>query len=583
VIVFALVFGAFALLASTCLLATGITAVGSSLAVTHGAAVLVGIAGCLLSAASLLVLLLRRRPAVKGPQTLRLLARFALLFCAVVVAHLTLLHLPYYWDEGGYYIPAALDFYHRFTLVPEFTNAHPPLPNVVLGLLWHIAGYSVLATRLCVCAFAAAGLLAVYTLVKSLATATTALAATLLVAVYPIWYAQSTLAHADIFAAAFALWAITHYLCAETQPSPHSHRKPLVVATLLSLAVLSKETAIITPATLFLVEAVRLLRDRAHTERHLRWLAAFAFPVLPLVAWYAYHHHVTGFTFGNPEYLRYNATANLTRAHVLLSLKYRAMHLLWQRNLWVPITLALATLLLPRRSVLRSAPVRPTPPLVYWTIGTLAATNWIFFSVLGGALLTRYLLPVYALLLAACVLIWRERFAGWLLLVAVSAAALGSAIWINGPHAFAPEDNITYRDMIVVHQRAIDYLAANDPDAHVLTAWPVAADLVRPDLGYTTHIFHTTSIDNFTRSEVAKAAQRPASFDTVLAFTTKYEPPAVLAELAHSTDTTRLAAYEAQRDMTPEEIAQALHGTVVWQTHIGGEWSAILRIPRNTT
>ena len=64
---------------------------------------------------------------------------FTLFFAAVALAHLTLLRLPYFWDEGGYYIPAALDFYHRFTLIPEFTNAHPPLPNVLLGTLWHLS------------------------------------------------------------------------------------------------------------------------------------------------------------------------------------------------------------------------------------------------------------------------------------------------------------------------------------------------------------------------------------------------------------------------------------------------------------
>jgi hypothetical protein len=83
---------------------------------------------------------------------------FLLFFAAVAVSHLTLLRLPYFWDEGGYYIPAALDFFHTGQLVPHFTNAHPPLPNILLGSLWHIVGYHIVATRLLICAFAAAGL-----------------------------------------------------------------------------------------------------------------------------------------------------------------------------------------------------------------------------------------------------------------------------------------------------------------------------------------------------------------------------------------------------------------------------------------
>ena len=33
----------------------------------------------------------------------------------------TLLRLPYYWDEAGYYIPAAWDFFRTGTLVPVTT------------------------------------------------------------------------------------------------------------------------------------------------------------------------------------------------------------------------------------------------------------------------------------------------------------------------------------------------------------------------------------------------------------------------------------------------------------------------------
>jgi len=36
---------------------------------------------------------------------------FPLLFVGIYLSHLTLLRLPYYWDEAGYYIPAAYDFF----------------------------------------------------------------------------------------------------------------------------------------------------------------------------------------------------------------------------------------------------------------------------------------------------------------------------------------------------------------------------------------------------------------------------------------------------------------------------------------
>jgi hypothetical protein len=77
----------------------------------------------------------------------------------------------------------------------------------------------ILATRLLVCAFAAAGCWPFFRLTQRLLGAPAAVAVTLLTAVYPIWFAQSSLAHADIFAAAFTLWAFALYLPRSTTVS----------------------------------------------------------------------------------------------------------------------------------------------------------------------------------------------------------------------------------------------------------------------------------------------------------------------------------------------------------------------------
>ena len=70
------------------------------------------------------------------PLPLRLI--FPLLFVGVYLSHLTLLRLPYYWDEAGYYIPAAYDFFRTGDVIPSTTlaNAHPPLPSLYLALWW---------------------------------------------------------------------------------------------------------------------------------------------------------------------------------------------------------------------------------------------------------------------------------------------------------------------------------------------------------------------------------------------------------------------------------------------------------------
>ena len=511
-----------------------------------------------------------------------------LLFTFVVLTHITLLHLPYYWDEGGYYVPAALDFYRSGTLIPVFTNAHPPLPNVILGSLWHIFGVHILITRLTACAFAAAALTAIYLLGKRLLGPFPALVLALLTAIYPIWFAQSSLAHADIFAAAFTLAALANFF---TSPeligsSPQNFRsvnRLAWTATLFSLAVLAKETAIIYPATLLAFELVTALRPKTNPKRpHLRWATALAIPIPVLAAWYAFHYAKTGYIFGNPVFLRYNATANFTLAHLLYALRIRFVHLFWQRNIWLPLTLAAACLLLPSLNADSHKPqLLGLPKPVTQAIAVLVAANLLAFSVLGGALLTRYLLPVYPLLLLLCLALWRDRTPWWPLLATLTAAAFLSALWLNPETFFAPEDNLTYRDMIVVQQDAIDFLNQHFPSATVLTAWPVAADLTRPELGYTTHTFKVEPIENFTAPELAKAAQTPGHYDTALVFTTHYASPAFRHFLLTHPTSWRARHYAEDIDLTPAQIAHQLGGQVVWQTDHYGEWAAILRFNRN--
>ena len=249
----------------------------------------------------------------------------------------------------------------------------------------------------------------------------------LLTAIYPVWFAQSTLAHADIFAAAFTLWALSFYLDPRTHPrtlgAPRlasetwTSRPHIITAILFALAALSKETAILTPIALAAWEAILLLRPR-NLRAHLAWIVAFLSPILPLLAWYAYHHHRTGFYFGNPEFLRYNATANLDAHRIALCLYHRLLHLTMHMNMFVPVCLALAALLVP--AIVNRARL---PRSIVQAIAVILIANWIAYSILGGALLTRYLLPMYPLVLLLCVAEWQHRFQHWQAIAAFSAVA----------------------------------------------------------------------------------------------------------------------------------------------------------------
>ena len=114
--------------------------------------------------------------------------------------HLPLLRLPYFWDEAGYYIPAARDLLATGSLIPRTTlsNAHPPLVLAYLAIWWRLAGYTPLVTRTAMLLISAFSLLGVFRLAQRVANEEVAIASTLCMALYPVFFAQSSLAHVDL-------------------------------------------------------------------------------------------------------------------------------------------------------------------------------------------------------------------------------------------------------------------------------------------------------------------------------------------------------------------------------------------------
>jgi len=262
---------------------------------------------------------------------------FPVIFAALYLTHWSLLRLPYYWDEAGYYIPAAWDFFRTGSLIPISTtsNAHPPLPSIYLALWWHLGGFHPAVTREAVLIVASFGLLAVWKLAVRLnGSPLVAFWTLLLTAIYPIWFAQSALAHADIFAAAATLWGLVYALPDENRKAASNGSDPSRIwpaAIWFSIAVLAKETAVVTPLALAAFELgagfrkTRLIRRRSYQLAGL-----YSICILPLVAWYAYHYSKTGFILGNPEYLRYNGTATLEPLRILAAFVHRLLHLFGQ-------------------------------------------------------------------------------------------------------------------------------------------------------------------------------------------------------------------------------------------------------------
>lgn len=503
---------------------------------------------------------------------------FVLLFAALLALHAPLLRLPYVWDEAGYYVPAAHDIFASGSLIPLSTvsNAHPPLVLAWVALWWRVLGASPLVSRSAMLAVAAFTLLGVYGLAERANNAAVAVGTTLLTALYPVFFAQSSLVHLDLAAAGFTFWALRAYL------------DDLRWETFawFALAALAKETAILAPVALLGWEVVGPVLFRKSSKllffpaRALGRLAALAASLLPLALWFAYHYSRTGFVFGNPEFFRYNVQATANPLRILLAFGSRLWQVFVYMGLWAVTALTVFAMTLSARSS-GDGEQRPRIAIpIQVTFAVVILAYVVALSFIGGAVLSRYMLPVVPLVILIGVsTIWR-RLAAWKMVLG-GLAVLFIAGWFWNPlYSFPFEDNLAYRDYVQLHLAGASYLEQHFPQARVLTAWTASDELNRPWLGYVHQPMHIVRIENFSADEIRRVAAGqvsgdPAPYDVVLAFSTKFEAPFDITDRPPwSGFKTRFFGYH--HDMPPEVIAQILGGRIVMQQRRRGQWIAVI-------
>jgi hypothetical protein len=200
----------------------------------------------------------------------------------------------------------------------------------------------------------------------------------------------------------------------------------------------------------------------------------------------------------------------------------------------------------------------------------------VVLSLVGGAVLTRYLLPAYPLLIIVGVSTMRRRLPWWPAFLAVVCAGFVIALVTQPPYRFAPEDNLAYSDYVRLHETAERIIAARFPQPTVLTAWPASDELTRPWLGYVSQPVRILRIEDFTIEQLQAAAQERGRFQVVLIFSTKEEPRLLIDPRWWQRLQARYFGYH--RDLRPEDAAQVLGGRIVYEKSRGAQWVAILAL-----
>ena len=493
------------------------------------------------------------------------LTTLGLIFGAIWLLHFPFLKLPYYWDEAGYFIPAAHDIYTNGSFIPFSTlsNAHPPLVMTYLAVAWKLFGFHHLVTRTAMLLVSAVALLGVFRLAEKVANLPVAVATVFCTALYPVFFAQSSLAHLDMMVAALTLWALVLYLPeeispAQTPPESAGVRRLLCIA-LLALAALTKETAVLIPVSLCGWEILRrIVRNYpslasvlgAAPQHGVLWSCALLLALLPLAAWFAYHHARTGYTFGNPEYVRYNVGATLNATRVYGAFTRRVSQVTRHMNLWA-LTLAgcLALVYRPKRPLDATHPGITMPVVALFVM--LIVAHVLALSLVGGAVLARYMLPIFPLLVLLWVsVIWRcARF--WMVGIALVCAAFAWRCEVNPPTTFTWEENLAYRDFIRLHMDAARFIARHDSRARVLTTWPATIELTTPLLGYVNWPVQVYPVNDFKRATLDQAVLHRGSFNAAL-------------------------IYSTQTGLKFDDLKQLLGGRVIYSEARKGQWIAVL-------
>ncbi|MGA2181613.1 MAG: hypothetical protein ABSH47_01160 [Bryobacteraceae bacterium] len=526
---------------------------------------------------------------------------FFVLFAAVVFAsHSPFFKLPYFWDEHGQFVPAALDILREGAWVPHSTvpNVHPPGVMAYLAVVWRLFGYSIPATRVAMLALASVGMLFTFLLGIELcrgATGAPAFIAVLLLAADPLLYTQAMMAQLDMPAMVFTVAALLFYL---------QKRYTLAAAACVAL-VLSKETGVILP---LLFAADRLANSGTGVEfphreatnnnpsvtaefrclspnwpRRLATAALFVPAFVALGAWLLYLRHVTGHIFGDPGFTHYNIGYALHPVRASLALLRRLYFLFFSDFRWIG---ALAIVF-----ALRGIGDTPTnfrigstcgkvecPPIhlspfrtpAWRLVALFAGAHVLLVSLLGGAALERYLVPVLPLLYCAVAAALTTVGRTWrAVAVAGMMAGLVAGMFVNPPFPFPYENNLAMADFVDLQVEAAHFVEGHYPGATVYTAWPLTAALRRPEFGYVERPVRAVETSDLHESTLRALA--PAHPDVLILYSRTWEPqwgvlrfPVVEAFLRRY--------YEFEPEMTPAEVKSVLGLDPVMRWSSRGQW-----------
>lgn len=470
---------------------------------------------------------------------------FALLLLAM---HWPLLTLPFHWDEMGQFVPAALDLYRDGAWVPHSTlpNVHPPGVMLLLAVVWKIFGFSILSSRLTMLAIATVGVYLSFLLAIRLSRKSPdapAIAAVVFLIAAPLIYTQSMMVLLDMPAMTLTVLSLLLFL-------DERYAACALAATAL---VLVKETAITTP----MVFAAWLW----FREKRFRQALYFLAPAVALSLWLLELHHATGNWLGNAEFARFNVNQSLGFSHIVYAIGRRIYALFLSDGHFLG-----AAALIAGWRLLHGKE---------WTIaGLVAMAQTAVVTLLGGAVLDRYMLPVLPILYAAFAVAASAWARPVRLCVQASMVTLFVVGWFwNPPVPFPYENNLAMVDFVRLQQTAAEYLEDHAAAQRIATAWPFSDAILHPEFGYVRQPLNLTAVAGGVRLTNLEQLN-PKDFDILVLYSADWPVKGGLLDI-HPLRSLASSFLDPNINATDDEIRATLGFVPVLRWTRGGQWIEI--------
>jgi len=391
------------------------------------------------------------------------LAVLASLIGLVFITKIEVLEIPYYWDEMGYV--RAANSLSQYTLMNIFPGVgppdqfwgHPPALYLVMALLYRLFGISTAITHILSLSFATIGLYFTYRLGSLLQSKKAGLLAALFLFSSPIYFAQSGMFLADVPVAAFGVMSVFWALKGRYLPY-------LLSALFL---VLIKETA------MAVVMSIALYKFWSANEHRIGESLKYGAPLLAIAAFMAAQKITTGSfccIYGF-EISIVSLSPGVMINNLLLQLKW----LLIMQNRWIFLLLIVICFIWQKS-------FRSQRELLLFLMifaGFILPFTGLYF-------LPRYIMPMlpFLCLMAVMAIFQLMRNQTLRMLVAISTIfLLITTSWdIHSKANY--EWNMRYSEVVDVHQKMVQFIAAKYPTATVLTVFPHVGQLRFPYLGY---------------------------------------------------------------------------------------------------